>query len=279
MDGRFGYSPLDPALRPPKEFGLSSMRQTVIIIPARLGSTRLARKMLLSGTGKPLLQHTYEAASRAKQADRVIVATDSEEILEAVQKFGGEVQMTLPTHQSGTDRIAEVAAKLTNCELVINVQGDEPEMSPDVIDQVAEQLHDQPDVPVSTAACPIRYEALIHDPSCVKVVMDRHGRALYFSRSPIPFPRQWDATWLQTEPARYFQHLGIYAYRRSFLLSFANLPVSVAEQTESLEQLRVLQAGFPIAVARVEAHSKGIDTAEDYAAFVSRHRVVSSQVD
>ncbi|MBL8892531.1 MAG: 3-deoxy-manno-octulosonate cytidylyltransferase [Planctomycetaceae bacterium] len=258
---------------------MSSKRQTVIIIPARLGSTRLARKMLLDETGKPLLQHTYEAARRARLASRVMVATDSEEIFAAVQKFGGEVQMTLPTHQSGTDRIAEVAAKLPDCELVINVQGDEPDMAPEVIDQVVAQLHEQPDVPVATAACPIRQEALIHDPSCVKVVMDRRGRALYFSRSPIPFPRHWDASWLQTEPARYFQHLGIYAYRRNFLLGFAELPSSVAEQTESLEQLRVLQAGFPIAVACVGAHSKGIDTAEDYAAFVARQRIIGPQAD
>jgi 3-deoxy-manno-octulosonate cytidylyltransferase (CMP-KDO synthetase) len=249
---------------------VNSKPVTAIIIPARLGSTRLARKMLLQETGKPLLQHTYEAARRSRQADRVIVATDSVEIFDAVQRFGGEVEMTLASHQSGTDRIAEVAAKLPEFDIVVNVQGDEPDMAADVIDRVIEQLHQQSEVPVATAACPIRLQALIHDPSCVKVVMDQQGRALYFSRSPIPYPRNWNDGWLTDEPPRYFQHLGIYAYRRSFLLKFATLPDSLAEQTESLEQLRVLQAGYPIAVACVEYHSKGIDTVEDYAAFVAR---------
>ncbi|MDP1561491.1 MAG: 3-deoxy-manno-octulosonate cytidylyltransferase [Pirellulaceae bacterium] len=248
---------------------------TAIIIPARLESTRLARKMLLHETGKPLLQHTYEAARRSRQADHVIVATDSVEIFDTVRKFGGDARMTSPAHQSGTDRIAEVAATLSEFEIVVNVQGDEPDMTAEVIDQVIQQLHVQPAVPVATAACPIRSEALIHDPSCVKVVMDHRGRALYFSRSPIPFPRNWQTHWLTEDPPRYFQHLGIYAYRRPFLLGFAALPMSLAEQTESLEQLRVLQAGYPIAVARVEYHFKGIDTAEDYAAFVKRIRSTS----
>jgi 3-deoxy-manno-octulosonate cytidylyltransferase (CMP-KDO synthetase) len=249
---------------------VKSKSQTAIIIPARLGSTRLAKKMLLNETGKTLLQHTYESASRSRCADRVIVATDSAEIFDSVRSFGGEVKMTLPSHQSGTDRIAEVARELPDYELVVNVQGDEPDMAAEVIDRVIEQLRNQPEVPVSTAACAIRNETLIHDPSCVKVVLDTRGRALYFSRSPIPYPRNWDPAWLSSDSPRYYQHLGIYAYRRPFLLGFADLPASLAEQTESLEQLRVLQAGYSLAVAVVEHHSKGIDTAEDYAAFVAR---------
>lgn len=261
-----------------KEHHVNLKLRTAIIIPARLGSTRLARKMLLNETGKPLLQHTYEAASRSQYAERVIVATDSVDIFNAVQEFGGEVRMTSPSHQSGTDRIAEVAADLHDCDIVVNVQGDEPEMAAAVIDSVIALLHDSSVVSVATAACPIRDEALIHDPSCVKVVTDAHGQALYFSRSPIPYPRSWDPSWLFDESPRYFQHVGIYAYRRSFLLGFATLPVSLAEQTESLEQLRVLQAGFPIAVAVVDSHSKGIDTAEDYAAFVCRLKSESAKI-
>ena len=252
-----------------------SSKRTAIIIPARLASTRLARKMLLNETGKPLLQHTYESASRSKLANRVIVATDSIDIYESVLAFGGEAQMTSPTHQSGTDRIAEVAATLPDCELIVNVQGDEPEISPEVIDGVIACLQEQPGIHVATAACPIRDEALIHDPSCVKVVMDTLGRALYFSRSPIPYPRNWESSWLNSDPPRYFQHVGIYGYRRPFLLGFASLPSSTAEQTESLEQLRVLQAGFSIAVVNIETHSKGIDTVEDYRAFVARTQVTS----
>jgi len=246
--------------------------RTAIIIPARLSSTRLPRKMLLCETGKPLLQHTYEAAQRCRRVDQVIVATDCEEILAVVEGFGGEARMTRVDHTSGTDRIAEVAADLPDCEIIVNLQGDEPEMAPEVIDAVIELLAGHEQAAVATAACPIRDVALIHDPSCVKVVCDHQARALYFSRSPIPYPRNWNEAWLHADQPRYWQHLGIYAYRRPFLLGFSQLPESAAEQTESLEQLRVLQAGHVVLVSPTNHSSKGIDTPADYAAFVRRAR-------
>jgi 3-deoxy-manno-octulosonate cytidylyltransferase (CMP-KDO synthetase) len=217
-----------------------------------------------------LIQHTYEAAQQCRRADQVIVATDCEEIVRAVQDFGGQARLTRVDHTSGTDRIAEVVAEMPDCEIVVNVQGDEPEMDPAVIDAVIDRLRDHPAAAVATAACPILDPSLIHDPSCVKVVCDHHGRALYFSRSPLPYPRNWDDRWLSETAPCFWQHLGIYAYRRDFLLGFSQLPASPAEQIESLEQLRVLQAGFQIVVAQTRRHSKGIDTAADYAAFVHR---------
>lgn len=256
---------------PPVELG----QRTAIVIPARLASTRLPRKMLLDETGKSLIQHTYEAACRSRLAQRVVVATDSVEIEAAVRAFGGEVQMTDPQHPSGTDRIAEVAAGLSEFDVILNLQGDEPEMPAEVLDAVIGCLLAHPTAAVATAACPIREEILLHDPSCVKVVMDGGGRALYFSRSPIPYPRLWDPAWLTSDSPRFWQHIGLYAYRRDFLLGYPQLPPSPAEQTESLEQLRVLHAGLAIQVIPVDHRGKGIDTPTDYTAFVTRHRGVS----
>lgn len=250
-------------------------QRTVIVIPARLASTRLPRKMLLDETGKSLIQHTYEAACRSRLAQRVVVATDSVEIEAAVSAFGGEVQMTDPQHPSGTDRIAEVAVGLPEFDVILNLQGDEPEMPAEVLDAVIGCLLAHPTAAVATAACPIREEVLLHDPSCVKVVMDGGGRALYFSRSPIPYPRLWDPAWLTSDSPRFWQHIGLYAYRRDFLLGYPQLPPSPAEQTESLEQLRVLHAGLAIQVIAVDHRGKGIDTPTDYTAFVTRHRGVS----
>jgi 3-deoxy-manno-octulosonate cytidylyltransferase (CMP-KDO synthetase) len=244
--------------------------KTAIIIPARLQSTRLPRKMLLAETGKPLIQHTLEAARRCRLADRVLVAADDPEIVEAVRRCGGEAVLTDPAHISGTDRIAEASAAVPECELIVNLQGDEPEMNPAAVDRSIELLRNSPEADVATVVCPIRERALLEDPACVKVVCRRDGRALYFSRSPIPHARTWREELLQQEPPLFLQHLGLYVYRRDFLLGYSRLPASALETTEMLEQLRVLQAGGEIVVAVVEKQVKGIDTPEDYRGFVSR---------
>ncbi|MEN1681254.1 MAG: 3-deoxy-manno-octulosonate cytidylyltransferase [Planctomycetota bacterium] len=241
-----------------------------VVIPARFASSRLPRKMLLAATGKPLIQHTYEAACRAERPATVVVATDHPAIVSAVQAFGGRVVMTSPGCASGADRVAEVAREMPDYDIVVNVQGDEPEIDPAAIDLAAELLDRDPSAPVATLSAPIRDADRLADPANVKVVCDHAGRALYFSRSPIPFARDTPTPLVHTEPAVYHQHLGLYAYRREFLLRLAELPPSPLEQIEKLEQLRLLQAGEPIAVGSVPYATPGIDTADDYSAFVRR---------
>lgn len=242
-----------------------------VVVPARLASSRLPRKMLLSDTGKPLIQHTYEAAMQATQPIGLCVATDHEEILHAVREFGGEARMTSAEAASGTDRVAEVAAELGDIDIFVNVQGDEPELSGASIDFVIRLLQEHPLAAMSTLATPIRCREQLDDPACVKVVLDDEGRALYFSRSVIPHPRQWDESLLRANPPNFFQHVGIYAYRREFLLKLAQLPRSPLERLENLEQLRVLAAGYAIQVGVVDEPTAGIDTPADYEAFVKRY--------
>lgn len=247
----------------------------VVVIPARYASTRLPRKMLLRDTGKSLLQHTYDAACAARRPAGVIVATDHPEIAREVERFGGDVMMTSPECQSGTDRVAEVARKLHRANILVNVQGDEPEMPPENIDRVIELLERNPTVPMATLAAPMPSMEQLADPACVKVVFDQHGRALYFSRSPIPHVRDPDASRPFNQPTIFYQHLGIYAYRRATLPQIVALPPSTLEQAEKLEQLRMLQSGGTILVGIVEHASRGIDTPADYAAFVARHRAAA----
>jgi 3-deoxy-manno-octulosonate cytidylyltransferase (CMP-KDO synthetase) len=242
----------------------------MVVIPARLASTRLPQKMLLRETGKTLIQHTYEAACHATRPLGVMVATDHASIAAEVERFGGLAQRTDPAARSGTDRIAEVARDLPDIEIFVKVQGDEPEISGQAIDRVVQILEEHPAAVMATLATPIRTPSQLNDPACVKVVFDRAGRALYFSRSPIPCARQWDPQLLAADPPHFHQHLGIYAYRRDFLLRFSQLPPSDLEQLESLEQLRVLSAGYSILVGVVPHHARGIDTWDDYRAFVSR---------
>ncbi|MCO6454226.1 MAG: 3-deoxy-manno-octulosonate cytidylyltransferase [Pirellulaceae bacterium] len=244
--------------------------RSYLVIPARLESTRLPRKLLLDETGKPLIQHTYEAACRAVRPRGACVAVDHELLAAAVRRFGGAVQMTDPAAASGTDRVAEVARRMPDAEIIVNVQGDEPEIEPAAIDLAIELLECQPDAVMSTLATPIRRRELLEDPACVKVVCDRAGRAMYFSRSPVPRARDWDDRLLSAEPPLFLQHVGLYAYRREFLLQLAEMPRSRLEQVENLEQLRVLEAGYPILVGTVAQAARGIDTLEDYRAFVSR---------
>jgi 3-deoxy-manno-octulosonate cytidylyltransferase (CMP-KDO synthetase) len=245
--------------------------EIVAVIPARFASTRLPGKPLLSDTGRPLIWHVVEAARRATRLERVIVATDDPRIADAVLAFGGEAVMTRDDHPSGTDRVAEVAAGLTDARIVVNLQGDEPEVSGEALDLVVSLLENDPDAPMATLATPIRDPAVYRDPACVKVVCSSLGRALYFSRSPIPHHRDG----LPGDPAAHpmaYLHLGLYAYRRDFLLKLGTLPPSPLETSEKLEQLRVLEAGYPIAVGVVEEPSIGIDTPEDYRRFVERWR-------
>lgn len=242
--------------------------EIVAIIPARFASTRLPGKPLLAETGTPLIVHVVEAARKARLLDRVIVATDDTRIADAVFRFGCEVALTRADHPSGTDRVAEVAERLPQAGIIVNLQGDEPEMSTEALDAVVGLLQRDPDAPMATLGTPIRDEAVYRDPGCVKVVAGRNGRALYFSRSPIPHHRDGLPD-PKAGPIAHL-HLGLYAYRRDFLLKLATLPPSPLEQAEKLEQLRVLEAGYPIALGVVDEPSIGIDTPEDYRRFVTR---------
>jgi 3-deoxy-manno-octulosonate cytidylyltransferase (CMP-KDO synthetase) len=239
------------------------------VIPARFASTRLPGKALLSETGRPLIHHVVEAARRSQSLERIIVATDDARVAEAVARIGGEFMMTRADHPTGTDRVAEVAAALDEAQIIVNLQGDEPEVSGETLDRVVALLEIDREAPMATLATPICDESIYRDPGCVKVVCSRRGRALYFSRSPIPCYRDGLENSGIATPIAHL-HLGIYAYRRDFLLQLGSLPVSSLEAAEKLEQLRVLEAGYPIAVGVVAEPSVGIDTPEDYRRFVAR---------
>ena len=247
------------------------MAKSAIVIPARLASTRLPRKLLLKETGKTVLQHTYESASQSTLVDRIIVAADDLEIVDEVKRFGGEVILTDPNHVCGTDRVAEVAASLPDFDVIVNVQGDEPEIAAEAIDHSIQLLEQNPEIPMSTLATPIRCRKMLEDPSCVKVVFNSQMHAIYFSRSVIPYPREWNDSYLTSEPALFFQHVGLYCYRRGFLQNIPNLPPTPIEKAESLEQLRILSNGHKILVGKIDHPITGIDTAEDYGSFVRRH--------
>lgn len=244
----------------------------VLAIPARRRSTRLPDKMLLRETGKSVLQHTYEAALRARQPEAVLIATDDEAIAAEARAFGADVVMTNPDCPSGTDRIAEAVRELPRAGIIVNLQGDEPEADPAAIDRLFELLEREPWASVATAATPIRERVKLDDPACVKVVLDRRGRALYFSRSVVPHPREWTVEMLAADPPAFYQHLGMYGYRRPFLMQMTRWPVGRLEAIEKLEQLRILENGHAILVAVVDHATRGIDTPEDYAAFVARCR-------
>jgi 3-deoxy-manno-octulosonate cytidylyltransferase (CMP-KDO synthetase) len=245
--------------------------QVYAIIPARFHSTRLPRKLILAETGKPLIQYAWENARKATSLAGVRIAVDAPEIADVVARFGGDAMMT-GEHPSGTDRIAEVVRReLPEADLIINLQGDEPELDPTAIDLLVAEMARHPTAEMGTLATPIRKLETLQAASCVKVVVAADGRALYFSRSPIPHVRDVDpATLVGTARSPWLLHVGIYAYRRDFLLSLTERPVSRLESLEKLEQLRALEAGARIQVAVVEHHSVGIDTPEDYARFKER---------
>lgn len=241
---------------------------------ARYGSTRFPGKPLLRQTGKFLIQHVVEQAQKATRAQAVLVATDDHRIFEAVQSFGGRVVMTSDSHQSGTDRIAEVMKRpeFQGSRIVVNVQGDEPDIDPALIDTLIEAL-EKSEIAMATAAAPFAREADVRNPNLVKVVTDCRGCALYFSRAVIPFDRDRSGTTLGIEMNAYRKHLGIYAYRREALLKLAGTPVCALERIEKLEQLRALYLGMDIFVAPVAHAPHGVDTPDDYAAFVKRYNL------
>lgn len=237
-----------------------------VVIPARYGSTRFPAKILAAETGRPLVQHVVDQARKCSRVREILVATDDERIVAALSPFGTRCVMTSPTHQSGTDRIAEVA-RLLRDEVIVNVQGDEPEIEPEIIDALVERLETSDD-DMATAATPFAADADPANPNIVKVVLGLDGRAMYFSRAPIPFRREP----LNSANASYYHHLGIYAYRRQFLLEFASWSPTPCERTEKLEQLRALEHGRSIYVLKVARATPGIDTLEQYVAFVQRSR-------
>ena len=242
-----------------------------IVIPARLASTRLPEKLLMSVGGKSILQHTYESASKSSVAVGVVAAVDDPRLAHAVASFGGNVRLTSPSCQSGTDRVAEVAMEMPEFDIFVNVQGDEPEIDPAAIDLVAQTLIDHPEADIVTVAKPIREAELLANPNCVKVVIGNDRRAIYFSRSIVPYARDGvTPALLHQEPPLYWHHVGLYAYRRDFLLWFAQEPPAPLENVEKLEQLRALSAGRHIVVARVESAAAGIDTLDDFNAFALR---------
>lgn len=255
------------------------------MLPARRASTRLPDKLLLDRTGKTLLEHTIEQALDAQSASgglisAVIAACDDEALVEAARRGGAEAVLTRSDHTSGTDRIAEAAAGRSE-DIVVNLQADEPELEPETILTVARLQAEAPaDTPMSTLAVPITDEVVWQSPSVVKTVLDSNGNALYFSRAPIPYVRDgetrlgaWDSGNEKkgTGPRVVgLHHLGLYAYRREFLLGYKSLPESRLEKLEKLEQLRALEAGHTIRVGVVKASPPGIDTAEEYEMFVQR---------
>ncbi|MBI4717606.1 MAG: 3-deoxy-manno-octulosonate cytidylyltransferase [Planctomycetes bacterium] len=252
---------------------------TLAIIPARFGATRLPGKPLAKQTGKYLVQHVYERTVSCAAIDRVAVATDDDRIAQAVASFGGEVVMTSPGHATGTDRIGEAAVVLgaSAGDLVLNVQGDEPEIDPDSLARLLTGMSRAAGAcSVGTLAAPFPDDGPRSgpgsplDPACVKVVLGNNGQALYFSRSAIPYPR--DTGGMVDKPSRWLLHMGVYAFRADALRALTSGPVRrhPLEVAESLEQLRWLASGLAITVVVVERASVGIDTPEDYAAFVAR---------
>jgi 3-deoxy-manno-octulosonate cytidylyltransferase (CMP-KDO synthetase) len=233
--------------------------KAVGIIPARWGSTRFPGKPLHLIAGRPLLWHVWERSRRAQSLDSVIIATDDMRIAQAAFDWGAEVSLTNPKHATGTDRIGEVAAKLRGVALVLNIQGDEPLIDSRLLNQLVRQMRHDPKIKMITAVHPFADPAEAHSPHQVKVVLDRQRRALYFSRSPIPYPRN-------AQPSlRYFRHQGIYGYRREFLLRFVHWQPTPLEKLEALEQLRALENGVKIHVIVTKRGSPGVDTPDDVA--------------
>ncbi|HJU84316.1 MAG TPA: 3-deoxy-manno-octulosonate cytidylyltransferase [Holophagaceae bacterium] len=251
--------------------------RTLAVLPSRFQATRFPGKPLAPIAGRPMIQWVFEAASRAAGVDKVVVATDDERIAEAVRGFGGEALMTGPELPSGTDRTAAALAQLEargeGYDCVLNIQGDEPAMHPDTVASVVALMAERPELPMGTAACPFAQVDELFNPNAVKVVVDDARRALYFSRSPIPYLRNSSIfepdfrPWMKPEQLAFFKrHLGLYAYRPDALRAFTALPPHPLEQLEMLEQLRALAAGIPIGVAETPHLSLGVDVPADVAA-------------
>ena len=234
------------------------MAKVVVVIPARYGSTRLPGKPLVLLAGKPMIQRVYERAKLAKQTNQVIVATDDERIVKAVEAFGGEARLTRTDHRTGTERVAEVAAHVEG-DIFVNVQGDEPLLDPAAVDTAVSSLLEEPAASISTVATPIKTPGDIMDPNVVKTVLDFDGNALYFSRAPIPWVRDTAGKTL----VRHLKHLGLYVFQREALLEYATLPQGELERIEQLEQLRWMENGWKIRVAEVEHDAVSVDVPED----------------
>ena len=229
--------------------------KVLCVIPARYASTRLPGKPLLDIAGKPMVVRVYERASKARKVSGTLVATDDERIKAAVEASGGKAMLTRADHPTGTDRLAEVASAYPDADLIVNVQGDEPLIEPSLIDELIAQFEAEPELAMATVKTEIKDEAEQRNPNNVKVVCDRQGYALYFSRSLMPYPRKGGCP--------VYKHIGIYAYRRDFLLAYAKMQPTPLEQAESLEQLRALENGYRIKVVETKARFVGVDTAED----------------
>ena len=236
------------------------MEQTAIIIPARYGSSRLEGKPLIKVAGKPIIQWVYEKAQQSKLADKIIVATDDERIYAAVVEFGGVAEMTSSTHKCGSDRIREVVERHPEISYVVNLQGDEPLIEPESIDEVIKNVKDVDEADISTLIRVLETEEEIKNPNQVKCVIDKSGFALYFSRSKIPFERN-------INQATFYGHIGIYGYKRKSLIKMTSMPQTMLEKTESLEQLRALESGMKIKTSIVNFKPVGIDTFEDLETF------------
>ena len=236
------------------------MSKTAIIIPSRYASTRLHAKPLIEVEGKPIIQWVYEKASAVKQADEVIVATDHEEIYNCVKSFGGHVEMTREDHKCGSDRIAEVAQRHPDMDYIVNLQGDEPMVTPESIDSVITALKTGENADIATLLRVIDDEKEVENPNLVKCVIDNNNFALYFSRSKIPYERNFGE-------AVFYGHIGLYGYKREALFKMTSLPQTMLEKTESLEQLRALQSGMRIITSIVNFKPIGIDTKEDVEEF------------
>ena len=234
--------------------------KVIVVIPARYGSTRLAGKPLISLAGKPMIQRVYERAKLAARVNRVIVATDDERIVKAIEAFGGEARMTRSEHRTGTERVAEVAAREQG-DVFVNVQGDEPLLDPNAIDVAVNSLLEEPQASISTVATPIKTPGDIMDPNVVKTVLDFDGNAIYFSRAPIPWVRD-TASKIQV---RHLKHLGLYVFQRDALLEYPTLPQGELERVEQLEQLRWMENGWKIRVAEVEHDAISVDVPKDVA--------------
>jgi len=234
-----------------------------VIIPARYASTRFPGKPLADLCGKPMIQWVYERSSLCQSADRVVVATDDKRIVDAVEAFGGDVIMTRADHPTGTDRLAEVAEQLDD-ELIVNVQGDEPLIDPAMIQAAVEPLLRDATIPMGTLKTPLTSAEEYLNPNVVKVVTDLNGFALYFSRAPIPYPRDFaDDLELRWKDLSTAKHIGLYVYRREFLLAYPGLSATPLEGQECLEQLRALEHGYRIKVAETDLVGQGVDTPED----------------
>ncbi len=253
--------------------GENPKQNVIAVIPARYKSTRLEGKLLLPISGKPLILHTLEQAKQASCVSRVIVATDDKRIFDVVQEHGDEAVMTSPKHESGSDRIAEVSARLPEGTIVVNVQGDEPLISPRIIEVGVEALLSNETADMATTCEKITDYREVLDPNIVKVVSNSNGYAQYFSRSPIPFPRESVSKFGSLENALlempdllklFRKHTGLYVYRREFLLAFTRLKQTILEKTEMLEQLRALENGATIKVVDVNESSISVDTQEDF---------------